>query len=201
MPDEFKLINATKETACRTAEAEAIRAKTGGTVPLAYDFNNDKGFADAIAAIPSGGITPSGSQTFTENGTYDVTAIAEAIINVSGGGLPNVRKFTVVTDSTLGTYGGISFPVIKSGRANYLIMNTDATHLNGSDRHVRAIGLCIDYNYSTTKQAIGIARYDMASGSAISPSTTITDGVLTMLGGSVYHMEQTYTLDVYEVIW
>lgn len=55
MPDEFKLINATKETACRTAEAEAIRAKTGGTAPLTYDFNNDKGFADAIAAIPSGG--------------------------------------------------------------------------------------------------------------------------------------------------
>lgn len=57
MPDEFKLINATKETACRTAEAEAIRAKTGGTSPLTYDFENDKGFADAIAEIPSGGDT------------------------------------------------------------------------------------------------------------------------------------------------
>lgn len=59
MPDEFKMINATKETACRTAEAEAIRAKTGDTDPLTYDFENDKGFADAIAAIPSGGSLPS----------------------------------------------------------------------------------------------------------------------------------------------
>ena len=33
-----------------------------------------------------GGIVPTGSQTFTENGTYDVTEIAEAIVNVGGGG-------------------------------------------------------------------------------------------------------------------
>lgn len=31
-------------------------------------------------------VAPSGSQTFTNNGTYDVTSIAEAVINVAGGG-------------------------------------------------------------------------------------------------------------------
>lgn len=31
-------------------------------------------------------VTPSGSQTYTQNGTYDVTALAEAVINVAGGG-------------------------------------------------------------------------------------------------------------------
>lgn len=35
---------------------------------------------------PQVGITPSGSRTFTQNGTYDVTALAQAIVNVSGGG-------------------------------------------------------------------------------------------------------------------
>lgn len=39
-----------------------------------------------IINTQDGGITPSGSQTFTQNGTYDVSALAQAIVNVSGGG-------------------------------------------------------------------------------------------------------------------
>lgn len=49
------LIDQTKDAACKTAEADAIRAKTGGSASLAYDWANNKGFADAIDAIPSGG--------------------------------------------------------------------------------------------------------------------------------------------------
>lgn len=49
------LIDQTKDSACKTAEADAIRAKTGGSAQLAYDWANGKGFADAIAAIPTGG--------------------------------------------------------------------------------------------------------------------------------------------------
>ena len=49
------LVDGAKLDACNTAEADAIRAKTGGTDPIPYDFTNNKGFADAIAAIPSGG--------------------------------------------------------------------------------------------------------------------------------------------------
>lgn len=49
------LIDQIKDTACKTAEADAIRAKTGDSAQLAYDWANNKGFADAIAAIPSGG--------------------------------------------------------------------------------------------------------------------------------------------------
>ena len=50
-----KAIDSTKLNACCTAEANAIRAKTGGSSQLAYDYANSKGFADAIAAIPTGG--------------------------------------------------------------------------------------------------------------------------------------------------
>ena len=50
-----KVIDSTKLNACLTAEANAIRAKTGGSSQLAYDYANSKGFADAIAAIPTGG--------------------------------------------------------------------------------------------------------------------------------------------------
>ena len=49
------LIDRTKLDACLDAEADAIRAKTGDSNDLTFDFANDKGFADAIAAIPSGG--------------------------------------------------------------------------------------------------------------------------------------------------
>lgn len=55
MPDVYKMINATKEEACRSAEADAIREKTGESASLAFDFENEKGFAEAIAAIPTGG--------------------------------------------------------------------------------------------------------------------------------------------------
>lgn len=48
-----KLIDSGKENACRTAEANAIRAKTGNTASITYDWANNRGFADAIAGIES----------------------------------------------------------------------------------------------------------------------------------------------------
>lgn len=45
------LIDGTKETACRTAEANAIRGITGASAQINYDFDNSKGFADAISGI------------------------------------------------------------------------------------------------------------------------------------------------------
>lgn len=50
-----KLVDSAKLDACLDAEADAIRAKTGGSTGIPFDFANNKGFADAIAAIPSGG--------------------------------------------------------------------------------------------------------------------------------------------------
>ena len=38
-------------------------------------------YATADVAVPQG-ITPSGSQTYTQNGTYDVTSLAEAVVAV-----------------------------------------------------------------------------------------------------------------------
>lgn len=50
-----ELVDASKLDACCTAEANAIRAKTGSSAQIAYDWANSKGFADAIAAISGGG--------------------------------------------------------------------------------------------------------------------------------------------------
>lgn len=48
------LVDGAKLDACLDAEADAIRAKTGDSNDITFDFANNKGFADAIAAIPSG---------------------------------------------------------------------------------------------------------------------------------------------------
>ena len=50
-----KVIDSAKLDACCTAEANAIRAKTGSSAQITYDWANSKGFADAIAAISGGG--------------------------------------------------------------------------------------------------------------------------------------------------
>lgn len=50
-----KLVDSTKLDACLDAEADAIRAKTGGSSDIPFDYANNKGFADAIASIQTGG--------------------------------------------------------------------------------------------------------------------------------------------------
>lgn len=151
----------------------------------------------ATRAALAEAVTAKGVDTLPDS-SFDTIANHIGLIE-GGGGLPNVRKFQVTTDASLGTYGGIAIPVVSSGRANYLIMNTDATHMTASDRYVRAIGVCIDYTASVIKQSVTIARYDMAGGTTL--TNTLENGVLTILGSTVAHMEQAYDLDVYEIIW
>ena len=45
------LVESTKLNACLDAEADAIRAKTGGSADIPFDYANNKGFADAIQGI------------------------------------------------------------------------------------------------------------------------------------------------------
>ena len=37
------LIDQTKDTTCKVAEADVIRAKTGGSTNINYDYENNKG--------------------------------------------------------------------------------------------------------------------------------------------------------------
>lgn len=96
--DSGKLNNALSYTAGR------IRAKTGGSSQIAFDFANEKGFGDAVDAIPTGG-TPTGTKqiSITQNGTTteDVAAYASAeiTVNVQGGG--GADTLTDFLDNTL----------------------------------------------------------------------------------------------------
>lgn len=71
-----RAIDSAKLDTCLDAEADAIRAKTGGSADLAFDFANDKGFADAIASMPSGGTTINdGLVVVSRNGSGYPTAL------------------------------------------------------------------------------------------------------------------------------
>ncbi len=64
-----------------TAIANAIRQKNGSNT--SYSISD---MAQAILDIPRGGFTPTGKIEITENGTFDVTQFASALVNVEGGG-------------------------------------------------------------------------------------------------------------------
>lgn len=96
----WHLIDSTIENACRTAEADAIRAKTGSTAQLTYDFDNGKGFADAIESIETG-ITPTGNIELAKQSGNDVTQYASASVRSASVSLntPTVDANGLITAS------------------------------------------------------------------------------------------------------
>lgn len=70
-----------------------------------------------INAIPSQYIVPSGSQTVQSNGTYNVTSLAEVIVNVaSGGGIPsysNIKTGSVTFPSRVQTTSNVSITTLS----------------------------------------------------------------------------------------
>lgn len=106
-----KLVDSAQLDADLTSVANAIRTKGGTSAQMAFPA----GFVSAVQAIPTG-ITPTGTKSITENGTYDVTQYASASVSVpntysagdegkvvSNGALVAQTSDTVTTNDTYDT--------------------------------------------------------------------------------------------------
>lgn len=133
MPDVYKVVNATQLDAALTYTADRLRIKLGDNDDIPFDFENGKGFGDAVDDISAGGgITPTGTLrlSIAENGTttHNVTSYenVEITVNVSGSSTifrtPNsgraYEKNEVVNidpNGTVGaTYGRSMIPGVRS---------------------------------------------------------------------------------------
>lgn len=178
-----KLVDSTKLDACLDAEAGAIRAKTGGSADIPFDFANNKGFADAIAAIPSGGglddyFTPVNCVTIRNDATYGRSngfVIPDAIWNVVkkieikfklanpnashfvwvSGGVPGVQPFI---DKTSGSPSA-SISVITNETVDDIIHYV--LSLNATNTSKFWIGSWSDATYSQTAAYYELKMWDV----------------------------------------
>lgn len=81
-----------------------------------------------------------GSQTYTQNGTYDVTGLATAVVNVSGGGGKNVQVYSGMdyANATSYTATDVTLKVAKSGtyKVSWMGFRNTTSGTNGSQIYV-----------------------------------------------------------------
>ena len=108
-----KLVDSAKLNAALNYEANKIIAKGGGTAPLAFDFENEKGFGDYVDAIPSGGgggATVIASGTFTGSGYTVNLPVGKKMPKTSFGFRLRLQSSSVIsTDASKFTAVGYYF--------------------------------------------------------------------------------------------
>ena len=126
-------------------------------------YNASSDSADGYNPVTVNVPQPSGSQTYTQNGTYDVSAIAEAIINVSGGSsLPAniwVGEETITADTYSGNPHHVScdFNGVVPNLIVFCVEDVTALTKNATVSSFTILGVntqqCINYNYQSHELA------------------------------------------------
>ena len=124
----------------------------------------------------------SGSETFTSNGTYDVSALAQAIVNVAGGGGGLVYETGTWTPSDDIARGTVSFSNSHTDPP-FLICLSDTTgtaHSVTNSNYLfcffdpdRAFGVGYPYSSSGYRYAVAYFSYRGSSTSSISSAAML----------------------------
>lgn len=124
----------------------------------------------------------SGSETKTQNGTYDVTNLAELVVDVSGGGGVNIDTKTV----TASNYPvSISFSSMKGEPKAFFLRSTSQITHSGSATYYYIISMCYDGAYTTGSSfRIGSTRRVDPVPSGYSWSYSVTTLTLTSSAAS-----------------
>lgn len=135
----------------------------------------------SVGAIPSQYIVPSGSQTITENGTVDVTSLAEVVVNVPTGG-SSIQSGTFTPTSNSKTFS----VTVDANTTNFVFYATDFDNgTAGAGWHT--VGGVWFNSYGRT-----FIRYNEANQSVNTGSATLDGTTLTYTANYNLRTEKTY---------
>lgn len=159
------------------ALANVISRKSGDAAPMTL--------ADMIEAV-RGISSPSGSQTFKENGTYDVRSLAEAVIDVAGGGSSGTQIDETTT--TLSTAAAsIQFSGLKGEPVSFAVIS--AADISSGSAALVYDGTSLHGQKLTSSGYSTSVTYD---GSGY--SKTYSNGTLTITGTGTTFQADDYIL-------
>ena len=151
--------------------ADAIRSKNG-----TQNTYKPSQMADAIESIPSGGITPSGTKSITENGTYDVTDYANAQVAVPTGSTPVINPLSVTENGTYNAPTGVDgySPVTVNVPSSGTTLSAMAYPV--VIQSTRSSSVAINRAVYKSATTIGFARSNVTSSSPLTINDMLTDG-------------------------
>lgn len=155
-----KLVDSIKLDACLDAEADAIRAKTGGSADIPFDFANNKGFADAIAAIPSGG----GGMSWELIADYTSDAAASVVVATIPSGKQDANIYRVHFKCDTAVYfGKVGINSTYSGYSGSTTWDCDVYIVKSVVGTNAVSGTSAAANYSVFSPVLSSAQVVLAS--------------------------------------